>query len=160
MNILFLFILNPQSIFRLGQQILFLSIFILFFDNKNNNAIYIETLVFINMCPENKDIIKNNINEIDGIDIYFLNEKNETALQKLSYHESKYIFDKSLGVYKKEIKTISLYPGENPNLGLDEHGNIYLENDSHFPILMGGWDFLNSEGQQIKVMDPINIIFE
>jgi hypothetical protein len=105
-------------------------------------------------------LIKNNINEIDGIDVYFLNEKNETALQKLSYHESKYVFDKSLGVYKKEIKTISLYPGENPNLGLDEHGNIYLENDSHFPILMGGWDFLNSEGQQIKVMDPVNIIFE
>lgn len=105
-------------------------------------------------------LIKNNISEIDGVDVYFLNEKNETALQKLSYHETKYVFDKSLGIYKKEVKTISLYPGENPNIGLDEHGNIYLENDSQFPILMGGWDFLNSEGQQIKVMDAVNIIFE
>ena len=53
-----------------------------------------------------------------------------------------------------------LYPGENPNLGLDEHGNIYLQSDVHFPVLMGGWDYINSNGDEVSIIDPLMIIYE
>ena len=52
-----------------------------------------------------------------------------------------------------------MYPGENPNLGLDEHGNIYLPSDEQFPVLMGGWDYINSEGQEVNA-EPIIITFK
>jgi len=53
-----------------------------------------------------------------------------------------------------------LYDGENPGLGLDAHGNIKLSSDHEFPVLMGGWDWLNKEGDEVPVNDPLNIIFE
>ena len=51
-------------------------------------------------------------------------------------------------------------PGENPNLGLDSHGNIYLKSDTQFPVLMGGWKYINSEDQEVQIIDPLTIIFE
>ena len=50
--------------------------------------------------------------------------------------------------------------GENPNLGLDNHGNIYIESDEQFPVLMGGWDYLNSKGDEVTIVDPLIIVFE
>ena len=110
-------------------------------------------------------LIKNNIPEIDSVDVYFLSEKNETALQKREYKNTIYKFDPSAGVHKKKVETVYLYDGENPNLGLDAHGNIYLKSDEQFPVLMGGWDFLNDkdlvDGENTTtVTDPLIIIFE
>ena len=65
-----------------------------------------------------------------------------------------------MGSYKKNQETIYVYPGENPNLGLDKHGNIYLELDEQFPVLMGGWSYLNSAAQEIHITDPLIIVFE
>jgi hypothetical protein len=69
-------------------------------------------------------------------------------------------FDPSIGAYKTTKTTVYLYPGENPNLGLDEHGNIYLASDEQFPVLMGGWDYLNKDGDEVSINDPLVIIFE
>lgn len=104
-------------------------------------------------------LIKENIKEIDGVDVYFLSELNETAIQKQQYDSIEYKYDPSTGIYRKNIKTVYLYPGENPNLGLDEHGNIYLPSDEQFPVLMGGWDYINSEGQEVNA-EPIIITFK
>lgn len=105
-------------------------------------------------------LIKNEVTEIDSVDLYFLSELNETALQTGQYINTTYLYDPSLGTYKKSVENVYLYPGENPNLGLDAHGNIYLRSDEQFPVLMGGWDFLNSENQEVKVTDPVIIIYE
>ena len=111
-------------------------------------------------------LIKNNIKEIDGVDIYFLSERNETALQTGQYKKTTYIFDPTKGTHKKKIETVYLYDGENPNLGLDDHGNIYLQSDEQFPVLMGGWDFLNDKDLVVgdetttTVTDPLIIIFQ
>jgi hypothetical protein len=105
-------------------------------------------------------LLKTNIPEIDGVDIYILSEMNETAIQTGSYISTKYTYDPSLNIYKKNIEKIDLYPGENPNLGLDSHGNIYLQNDEQFPVLMGGWDYLNKDGDEITITDPLFIIYE
>ena len=70
---------------------------------------------------------------------------NETALQTKQY------------VVDNEVVTLS--EGENPNLGLDNHGNIYLESDNQFPVLMGGWDYLNSKHDEVDIIDPLIIVF-
>jgi hypothetical protein len=105
-------------------------------------------------------LLKNNITDLDSVDVYFLSERNETAIQEGKYEKIDKKFNPSIGTYKTTKTTVYLYPGENPNLGLDEHGNIYLETDEQFPVLMGGWDYLNNKEQEIGITDPLIIIFE
>jgi hypothetical protein len=104
-------------------------------------------------------LLKNNINEIDSVDLYFLSEKNEKAMQ-VGYYDQ--IINKSKNEFasKKSTKRIYLYEGENPNLGLDSHGNIYLQSNDQFPVLMGGWDYLNKEGDEVSITDPLIISYE
>lgn len=105
-------------------------------------------------------LLKSNIPEIDGVDIYILSERNEEAMKKGRYTDTKYTYDPSTGAYKKINKEISLYDGENPGLGLDSHGNIYLQSDEQFPVLMGGWSYENKEGQLVSITDPLFITYE
>lgn len=105
-------------------------------------------------------LIKDNIDDIDGINCYFLSQRNEEAIQNLEYESITTTFDASTGTYRKTTKTISLLPDENPNLGLDVHGNISLDSDEQFPVLMGGWYWTNSESQKIYVSDPLIINYE
>lgn len=105
-------------------------------------------------------LLKSNIDAIDGITAYFLSERNETALQIKQYIDTTTTYDPSTGIYNKKTETVKLYDGENPNLGLDSHGNIYLQSDEQFPVLMGGWDFLNPDNDQITIIDPLIIVFE
>jgi hypothetical protein len=64
------------------------------------------------------------------------------------------------GQYVKKTENVKLYPGENPNLGLDNHGNIYLKSDSQFPVLMGNWNYYNDNDERVEIIDPLTIIFE
>lgn len=105
-------------------------------------------------------LLKNYVTGLEGVDIYFLSERNETALQTRQYVNTTKTYDPSTGTYKSKNTTVYLAPGENPNLGLDEHGNIYLESDEQFPVLMGGWDYLNDNGNEVAITDPLIIIFE
>lgn len=104
-----------------------------------NSDIYIPKSDIVNL-------IKTNVEGVDGVNAYFLSEMNETALQTKQY------------VVDNEVVTLN--EGENPNLGLDNHGNIYLESDNQFPVLMGGWDYLNSKHDEVDIIDPLIIVFE
>lgn len=109
-------------------------------------------------------LIKENIEAVDGINIYFISDRNEQALKNHHYIEKTYNFDPSRGTYDIKEEDIYLYDGENPNIGLDSHGNIYLDNTDQFPVLMGGWSFISSsadeEHQLTTVIDPLTIIYE
>lgn len=110
-------------------------------------------------------LLKNNIEEIDGVDIYFLSENNELALQTKQYTENIYEYDHTTNSYKKYTNNIRLEEGQNPLLGLDVHGNICLNNEFQFPVLMGGWNFVNhitdsNEFQEITITDPLIIVYE
>ena len=108
-------------------------------------------------------LIKDNVEAVDGVDVYFLSQLNEQALINHSYYNKIYRFDPSLGTYKIYREKIYLYDGEDPGLGLDAHGNIYLDNADQFPVLMGGWSFISSDTDQNQttyVDDPVTIIFE
>lgn len=105
-------------------------------------------------------LLKTNIDGIDGVDIYFLSQRNEEAIYKERYIDEIYVLNNLTGQYVKKTENVKIYPGENPNIGLDNHGNIYLKSDSQFPVIMGGWDYKNSEGELITITDPLTIIFE
>lgn len=106
------------------------------------------------------NLIKNELPEVDGVTCYFLSERNETALQVQKYDDQQYLYDPVTGTYRTKTITVKLMPGENPMLGLDAHGNIVVDANNQFPVLMGGWDFLNSAGQEVTVVDPLTIIYE
>lgn len=107
-------------------------------------------------------LIKTNVEEIDGVNLYFLSEANETALITGEYQDTSYTFNPSTGTYNKKVTTVKVMPGEDPGLGLDSHGNIYLESDSAYPVLMGGWDYISSDDTQdtTHVSDPLIIVYE
>lgn len=106
--------------------------------------------------------IKNEISAIDGVDIYFLSERNEKALKTNQYVEKTITFNPITRTYDRKEETVYLYKGENPGLGLDSHGNIYLSNDEQFPVLMGGWSYISSDNEQdlTYIDDPLIIVFE
>lgn len=105
-------------------------------------------------------LIKNEIKEIDGVDIYFLSNVNETALRNKYYFNKTYNYDPSKGVYVISTEKVYLYDDDNPNLGLDEHGNIYLKSDEQFPAIMGGWSYINDNGDEVNVIDPVTIVYK
>ena len=105
-------------------------------------------------------IIKENVEGLDSVNIYILSERNERAIYTGQYKEDLYILNNLTGQYFKKTENVKLYPGENPNLGLDNHGNILLTSNAHFPVLMGNWKYVNTDGDEIEITDPLTIIFE
>ena len=110
-------------------------------------------------------VIKSASDAIDGVDIYFLGEKNEQAIIDRKYENRIFRCNPSTGTYdvRKEIVYVDAENGENPMLGFDEHGNIYLDNNDQFPVLMGGWRFRSSKlgeaPQYTTIQDPLIIVF-
>jgi hypothetical protein len=127
-----------------------------FFANLNND-------MFVPKSDITK-LIKDNIDTIDGVDVYFISERNETALKNRYYVDKQYIYNPATGTYDTREETVYLLANENPGLGLDAHGNIYLENAEQFPVLMKGWSYYtttsNLERTEITVSDPLTIVFE
>lgn len=104
-------------------------------------------------------LLKTNIDGIDSVDIYIMSQKNEEALYKQQYTEDTYVLNKITGQYVKKTENIKIYKGENPNIGLDNHGNILLKSDTQFPVLMGGWKYVNDDNDEVQIIDPLTIIF-
>lgn len=103
--------------------------------------------------------IKDSIQGVDGVDVYILSQKNEEAIIKGEYTDTYLEMNNITGQYDKKVETVKVYPGENPSVGLDVHGNIYLKKDSQFPVLMGGWYASNDEGKEEYISDALTVIF-
>ena len=110
-------------------------------------------------------LIIDKVKGVESVNCYFLSAKNETALQTRRYYINKYEWDPIYNKYNIKQELVYLNYDEDPNLGLDAHGNIELSSDHEFPVLMGGWDWINNEEdqgqstQEVTVVDPLNIIF-
>ena len=108
-------------------------------------------------------IIKSASDAIDGVDLYILGEKNEKAIIDKQYINKIHTFNISKGLYDVNEELVYVGEGENPGIGFDEYGNIYLDNNDQFPVLMGGWNFRSSgigeEPQYTTVTNPLNIVF-
>lgn len=107
--------------------------------------------------------IKDACPQVDGVDLYFIGEKNEQSITDKRYVNKTYTFNPSKGMYDVKEETVYVEDGTNPGLGFDEYGNIYLANNDQFPVLMGGWKFLSSargmDPQYTQVTDPLTIVF-
>lgn len=108
-------------------------------------------------------VIKSASDAIDGVDLYFLGEKNEQAIIDKKYTNKTYTFNPSKGMYDITEETVYVADGENPGIGFDDYGNIYLDNNDQFPVLMGGWRFRSSKigeaPQYTTISDPLIIVF-
>lgn len=102
-------------------------------------------------------LLKTKIREIDSVDIYFLSERNERALIDRYYTKHTYEYNPVTQKYTIKTEKIAVEEGEDPGVGLDAHGNIWLDNNDQFPVLMGGWRYQN-DGQDIDVLDPLTVI--
>lgn len=109
-------------------------------------------------------LLKSEISEIDGVTCYFISERNESAKMNNEYIKKTYSYNPATGTYDIKKEHVYVFDGENPNVGLDSHGNIYLDNNEQFPVLMGGWTYesedYNGQKQEITINDPLTIIFE
>ena len=104
-------------------------------------------------------VIKDNVTGVDGVNCYIISEDNEKALMNGEYIDKTYRYNSSLGTFSTLTNTIKVYPGDNPLLGLDSHGNILIDKDNQFPVFMGGWNWKTDDGT-IVTAEPITIIFE
>nr|DAX19675.1 MAG TPA: baseplate wedge protein [Caudoviricetes sp.] len=104
-------------------------------------------------------VIKDNVTGVDGVNCYIISEDNEKALMNGEYIDKTYRYNPSLGTFSTITNTIKVYPGDNPLLGLDSHGNILIDKDNQFPVFMGGWNWKTDDGT-IVTAEPITIIFE
>lgn len=107
-------------------------------------------------------LIKANISEIDGVNCYFVSEENEQAIINKGYRHKTKTYNPSTGTYDIVEDYVYLYEGEDPGLGLDAHGNISIDTEDTYPVLMGGWSYISSDERQEKVTisDPLIITFE
>ncbi len=106
-------------------------------------------------------LIKNNIDGVDGVNCYFISEENETAIINKKYVEEISKYNPSTNTYDTTSNIVYLYDGEDPGLGLDSHGNILLKNNDQYPVLMGGWHYISSSDNQTTYVDnPLIISFE
>jgi hypothetical protein len=108
-------------------------------------------------------VIKSASDAIDGVDLYILGEKNEKAIIDKYYINKIHTFNVSKGTYDVNEEMVYVNEGENPGIGFDEYGNIYLDNNDQFPVLMGGWSFrssgLGEEPQYTTISDPLILVF-
>jgi hypothetical protein len=108
-------------------------------------------------------IIKTASDTIDGVDLYILGEKNEKAIIDKQYINKIHTFNISKGLYDVNEELVYVGEGENPGIGFDEYGNIYLDNNDQFPVLMGGWQFRSSKQgeapQYTTISNPLILVF-
>lgn len=104
-------------------------------------------------------LIKNKISDIDSVDIYFLSQRNEQAIIDGYYEETEYNYNPATGRYKIHKTKVLVGANEDPGVGLDEHGNIWLSSQYQFPVLMGGWNYKNGN-QLIHVDDPLTVVIQ
>ena len=113
-------------------------------------------------------LIKSNIPQVDGVDVYIIGEDNEKVKASTgkdrTYTEIRFKWNPLTLTYYTEEKTILIPEGEDPMIGFDGFGNILLENDMYFPTLRGGWSYtINDNGEVVTVdiqdNDPVQVIF-
>ena len=107
-------------------------------------------------------LIRTNIPQIDSVDVYFISEENENAMIENHYTKHIYTYNPVTGTYIIKDTEVFVPAGTDPGLGLDEHGNIYLESNNEFPacnkpIMMVTKDTLTDSQQML--IEPLNIIF-
>lgn len=79
-----------------------------------------------------------NIDGVDSVNISFTSEKNEKAINDGYYIKKVSSFDQIRGIMSVTEVQVPVSSGSDPNLGLDEFGDIKI-GLNEFPVFRGGW---------------------
>jgi len=104
-------------------------------------------------------LIKSDIPAVDGVNIYIIGQENEEAKASGRYVKKKYTFNPSTMTYRVTETAVPVKSGTDPQVGFDDHGNILLDSDMDFPVLMGGWRYGSGESA-VMIDDPVQIVFQ
>lgn len=101
---------------------------------------------------------------VDSVNLYFISQDNEEAIANGYYYKKIYGYDRESNMREVlQTKQIYLTAGENPNLGLDEFGDIII-GDKEVPIIRGGWsDRVGNYYEIYPTIDKLsslNIVFK
>ena len=151
-----------------------LNLVISYYENQNMDALKIEinrklNEYFINVSR--RDIIPRSdiiavLKSIDGIDsanAFFISEENETAINQGFYTKRLFAYDP---IKKRrewiDTKQITLSENQDPNLGLNEFGDILI-GENEVPIIKGGWTDSNNiyyEEDLTSNLSGLNVFFK
>jgi len=120
-----------------------------YFEKADKNQIWTEirsklNKYFLNitrndMIPKSDIVaIVESIDGVDGVNVYFISERNEQAIQDGYYIDSYEWINPNTHLRETVTKRVDLNPGEDPRLGLDSFGDIKLSKDN-IAIIRGGW---------------------
>lgn len=79
-----------------------------------------------------------NIEGVDSVNVSFVSEVNENAIIDGYYIQKVSTFDNVRGIMSVTDNQITVSPGTDPNLGLDDFGDIKI-GLNEFPVFRGGW---------------------
>ena len=103
------------------------------------------------------------VNGVDSVDITFVSQENEDAIIDGFYYRVEKTSSVVRSLTTETLKKITVAPGENPNLGLDEFGDIVIE-QNEVPIIRGGWYDRNNnfyeEGLSELDFSSVNVIIK
>lgn len=130
-------------------------------DIKNQLSTYFLNINRNDIVPLSDIIsIVEKIDGVDTCDVFFINEKNETAIKNGKYITKETTFNNLQQVTTDKL--VYLKSGEDPRLGFDNFGNIVVEENT-ICIPKGGWSDRDgnyySETPETGKLGPINIFF-
>jgi hypothetical protein len=104
------------------------------------------------------------IEGIDSVNVFYISQENEEAIRNGFYFVPVYGIDPATDQQVLiENKKIVLEEGEDPQLGLDEFGDIVIEKDD-LAIIRGGWEDRNGNFYEAVPMDnalcSLNVFFK
>ncbi len=103
------------------------------------------------------------VNGVDSVDVSFVSQENEDAITDGFYYRIEKTSNVVRSLTTETLKKITVAPGENPSLGLDEFGDVIIE-QNEVPIVRGGWydryGNYYEEGLSEKDFSSINVIIK
>jgi hypothetical protein len=104
-----------------------------------------------------------NVKGVDSVNISFVSELNESAIIDGYYVQRINQIDRIRGIQEVVERRINLAPGDDPNIGLDDFGDIKI-GLNELPVVRGGWydRFGNyyEDGINFNQYSSINIIIK
>lgn len=107
--------------------------------------------------------ILENVQGVDSVNIAFISEENELAITNGYYIQTTTTTDKIRGLKVVTQNKVNLASGVDPNLGLDEFGDIKI-GLNELPVIRGGWyDRFNNyyeDGIDFDNFSSVNIVIK
>lgn len=151
-----------------------INVFLRVFDTADKNTLYNEVTAKItdyllsvirrDKIPKSDLVaIIEEISGVDSVNITFISERNEKAIIDGFFFKKKEVFDQIRGLKTITEEEVIVPVGSDPNLGLDEFGDIVI-GLNEFPIFRGGWfdRFGNQyeDGIDSTQFSSVNVVFK